>query len=240
MIYFLASKPLNYKTKRLNPANGFIKLLTQHLSSEVRALFVCADPQAYDFNDCYAADVKEAFEVEGIIFSSCEVLDNRTAYQAVRLVERADLIFLAGGHVPTQNAFLNSINLANLLKNNKQVLVGTSAGSMNAAECVYAQPEEPGEGISKDYRRFLNGLGITKVQLIPHYQETKDYLLDGLRLFEDITYPDSVGHTFYAICDGGYLYGNGSEERIFGEAFRIKDGVLSHISSDNGVYQFRK
>ena len=42
------------------------------------------------------------------------------------------------------------------------------------------------------------------------------------------------------ICDGSYLYGNGSEEKVFGEVFRIKDGVLSHISSDNGIYQFRK
>ena len=231
---------MDYKTKHLNPANGFINLLKQHLSSEVRALFICADPQAYDFNDCYAADVKEAFEVEGIIFSSCEVLDNRTAYQAGRLVERADLIFLAGGHVPTQNAFLNSIDLANLLKNSQQVLVGTSAGSMNVAELVYAQPEEAGEVISKDYQRFLAGLGITQVQLIPHYQETKHHILDGLRVFEDITYPDSNGRCFYAICDGSFLYGNGTVETIYGEAYRIKNGALSQINAENETYQFRK
>lgn len=111
---------------------------------------------------------------------------------------------------------------------------------MNAAELVYAQPEEAGEAISKDYQRFLAGLGITQVQLIPHYQETKHHILDGLRVFEDITYPDSNGRCFYAICDGSFLYGNGTVETIYGEAYRIKNGALSQINAENETYQFRK
>lgn len=116
------------------------------------------------------------------------LLDNQTANQASSLVVEADLIFLVGRYVPTQNAFLNSVGMRELLQSSDKLVIGSSAGSMNTAELVYAQPEEAGEAISKDYQRFLAGLGITQVQLIPHYQETKHHMLDGLRVFEDITY----------------------------------------------------
>lgn len=238
MVYFLASNPIIYAKKRLNPANGFVSRLKHHLPSNVNALFVCSDPKDTVFTDQSALDVKEVFEEEGITFENYAVLDSRTAQQTSMLVTAANLIFLAGGHVPTQNDFFQSINLGKCLQNSDKVIIGSSAGSMNAASVVYAQPEEAGEGISKTYNRFLNGLGITDVQLIPHYQETKHHVLDGLRIFEDITYPDSKGRCFYAICDGSYLYGNQTGEKIYGEAYRIQDGILSQISADNDSYQF--
>ena len=107
MIYFLASNPIIYEKRRLNPANGFVNLLKEHLPSKFSALFVCSDPNDNTFTDQYAADVKTAFEAESMTFEKYAVLDNLTANQASSLVAEADLIFLAGGHVPTQNAFLN-------------------------------------------------------------------------------------------------------------------------------------
>ncbi len=62
--------------------------------------------------------------------------------------------------------------------------------------------------------------------LLPHYQDTKDSYLDGKRLFEDITYPDSMGHTFIAIPDGSYLYSEDGKEELMGEYFVISDGGI--------------
>ena len=106
---------------------------------------------------------------------------------------------------------------------------------MNGAELVYAQPEEEGEAIDPAYLRFLPGLGLTKVMLLPHYQEVKDDVLDGLRLFEEITYPDSMGRCFYAIPDGSYLFIENGREELRGEAYRIRDGLLKQISEDGGI-----
>ena len=64
------------------------------------------------------------------------------------------------------------------------MIFGISAGSMNSAEEVYAQPELDGESLDPDYKRFITGLGLTKTKLIPHYQDIKDRFLDGKRLFE--------------------------------------------------------
>lgn len=103
------------------------------------------------------------------------------------------MLILAGGHVPTQNKFFERIRLKEHINNFDGILIGISAGTMNCAEVVYAQPELEGESIDKKYERFLSGLGITNFMILPHYQDIKDDILDGQHLFEDITYPDSYG-----------------------------------------------
>ena len=100
---------------------------------------------------------------------------------------------------------------------------------MNSAEVVYAQPELEGESVDKNYQRFLPGLGLTKLMVLPHYQDIKDDMLDGRRLFEDITYPDSVGREFYALEDGSYFLVENNETTLFGAAYRIKDGAIKQI-----------
>ena len=110
------------------------------------------------------------------------------------------------------------------------VVLGISAGSMNMAEVVYAQPEEPGES-GPDYQRFLPGLGLTDIQICPHYQKVRDYRVDGLRLFEDITYPDSMGNCFYALPDGSYVYQDENQCLLCGEGYRICDGVMYRLTN---------
>ena len=56
-------------------------------------------------------------------------------------------------------------------------------------------------------------------------------MLDGLRVMEDIAYPDSQGQAFYALVDGSYLYLDNGIEKLCGEAYLITDGELSQISS---------
>ena len=94
---------------------------------------------------------------------------------------------------------------------------------------VYAQPELEGESIDKEYERFLSGLGITNLMILPHYQDIKDDILDGQRLFEDITYSDSYGREFYALEDGSYFLIENKSITLFGAAHLIKDGNIKQI-----------
>ena len=98
-----------------------------------------------------------------------------------------------------------------------------------------AQPEEPGEADSETYRKFIPGLGLTKYNILPHYQAVKDDYVDGKRLFEDITFPDSIGHIFYAIVDGTYLLQTEDRAEIHGEAYRISDGTMTRIGSEGDI-----
>ena len=60
----------------------------------------------------------------------------------------------------------------------------------------------------------------------------QDDILDGLRLFEDITYADSMGNTFYAIPDGSYIVCDADGTVLFGEGYRLQDGVMEQIAED--------
>jgi len=136
---------------------------------------------------------------------------------------------LGGGHVPTQNRFLEEINLRSILAHYSGVIMGISAGSMNCADIVYAQPEESGESIDPNYKRFIKGLGLTQTQILPHYQKVCHNILDGKRLYEDITLSDSLGHTFYVLVDGSYLIRENGTEIIRGESYKISNGTIKKI-----------
>ena len=228
---FLTSSPMLSDTEELNPANGFIDKLKSSLPDRCNALFVSSDPDDYIHMDRFAGSVKAAFETAGFPFSGFTVLDRRNQGSAKNLVDHADFIILAGGHVPTQNKFFSQISLRDLLRSYDKIVMGISAGSMNSADVVYAQPELEGEVIDAGYQRFLTGLDLTKTMILPHYQMIKDNILDGMRIIEDITYPDSQGRKFYALTDGSYLYIDNGQEEICGEAYLIADGKTTQISA---------
>lgn len=230
MTAFITSSPFREDVDRptFSNENGFVDRIRQALLPYPRCLYICSSPDRHDLNCRFGADVFMAFANMGIHFSAYDVLDNTNAHRAEELVKKADFIVLAGGHVPTQNAFFIKIGLRQLLQNHPGVVMGISAGSMNSADIVYSQPEEPGES-ALDFPRFIPGLGLTKYQILPHYQKVKDYVLDGKRLFEDITYADSVGQTFYALPDFSYIVDDGANAILYGEGYRIQDGILERF-----------
>ena len=67
---------------------------------------------------------------------------------------------------------------------------------------------------------------------MPHYQETKDNMIDGQLLYEDVTLPDSMGRCFLALVDGSYVLCCGGETELRGEAYAIGDGELRQISGE--------
>ena len=235
MTLFLTSSPCIYKHSpaTLNPANGFFKRIRSKLPPAPRTLFVASSPADHDKTDFYSGDMAGAFERAGIPMTGWQILDDLTADRARELVAWSDFIILMGGHVPTQNAFFNKIGLRELLKGYPGVIMGISAGTMNAAETVYAQPEEPGES-SPSFRRFYPGLGLTTVNICPHYQEVieKNMTVDGIPIYPDITAADSMGHTFHIFPDGTYLYRDEQEYAIYGKCLRMKDGILELLSED--------
>ena len=235
MIAFLTSSHNIEGQPDLNPANGFAAELLKAVPRPCRGLAVCSDPDDYERTDFFCHSVREGFEVGGVVFSDYRILDRRNQSRAAELIQCADLIILMGGHVPTQNRFFAEIQLRELLKNYDGVIVGISAGSMNSAGVVYAQPELEGEAVSSEYRRFLPGLDLTKIMILPHYQKIKDDVLDGLRLFEDITFADSMGRKFYVLPDGSYLYLRDGREELRGAAWLIEDGAMRKISEDGDV-----
>lgn len=225
MTLFLTSSPCDNNVPEgldlpciFDARNGFVENLRASVEPGAQLLIIASDPDAFA-----AAEI----ELEDVC-----VLDSRNAGDAAELVAQSGVILLSGGHVPTENAFFASIALRNLLADFDGVIIGISAGSMNCADTVYAQPEEPGEAVDPDYQRFIPGLGLTTRNILPHYNQVKDNVLDGLRLFEDITAADSTGHTFYILPDGSYILARDGEEMLCGEAWLMHNGVLEKLTED--------
>ena len=177
--------------------------------------------------------------MSGLSVSSAAVCDGRRP-ELVKSLSEFDVIILSGGHVPTQNAFFEAISLDHYIRGFTGIVIGISAGTMNCAITVYAHPELEGEAVDPDYQRYCKGLGLTEYMILPHYQKIKNDVLDGLRVFEDIAYPDSMGKRFYALCDGSYILQEGCCAVLRGEAYEIADGVLTKISSDNDIVDLKE
>lgn len=213
-------------------ANNLVENLKARWPGQARVLIIAADPDDIGKSESYRSAFLYAFPFHGMAIERCSLWDCRNEDAAMQL-EDYDVIILSGGHVPTQNTFMRHIGLKEKLRRFHGIVIGISAGTMNCAETVYAHPELDGEAADPDYQRFLPGLGLTNRMILPHYQTIKEDVLDGLRVFEDIAYPDSHGREFYALNDGSYIISENGTETLYGEARRIKDGHIAVICNNN-------
>ena len=235
MIAFLTSTlgdfyMMDEMTVGLVEKNGFVENLRRIWQGELRGLFISADPQDFFGNDRMRDEFFRAFGDAGLPFSSLDICDDRSP--VINDISKMDVLILGGGHVPTENRFLEKINLFDKISEFDGIFLSLSAGSMNSAKLVYSIPELEGEAIDPSYNRWLRGLGITECMMLPHYQYFKGVYLDGLHVVRDITIPDSFGKKIYAMPDGSYIMCRDGEEFIFGEAHLISDGEVNQICRD--------
>ena len=209
--------------------NAFVENIRNHWKPDSRLVVICSDPYNFALNDEMCDTFTKCFNYHGMSVSSSIMLDSRNERDAGRILALSDAVMLGGGHVPTQHEFFERIGLKKLLREYTGVIMGVSAGSMNCTDPVYAQPELPGESIDPDYRRFIPGLGLSRIQVLPHYQMVRDNMLDGKRLYEDITFGDSFGRSFYVLVDGSYVMRRGDEYTLWGEGYLIRDGSMTQI-----------
>lgn len=237
MITFLTSSPTgpldNSRTvDGFDDKNRLVINLRRRWKDGARCLLLPADPNDPEFNDIIRDDMSRILNWRGFPHSDFEVWDcRRTDYPKETLLSY-DFVLLGGGHVPTQNAFFQKTGLREKMRGFKGIVMGISAGTMNCADKVYAQPELPGESIDPQYVRWLEGLDLTKLNILPHYQAVRKSRLDGKRLFEDITSADSMGHSFLVLPDGSYVLGENGHETLYGEAWRMIDGHMEKICRD--------
>ena len=228
---YRSEEPLDYTG--FNPANGMKEELRRFWTDDARCLLISAFPEEYELNDRMRGDYERIVRDSGLPASCMDIADMRNGEEKADALLTYDFVILGGGHVPTENAFFKSIGLAEKFREYQGIVMGISAGTMNCARVVYAQPEMPGEATDPFYERFIPGLGLTEYHIIPHFNAVRNDYIDGMRLIEDIAFSDSMGRTFYALTDGSYLLQTEDSAEIRGEAYMIRDGILSQIC-DNG------
>lgn len=211
--------------------NKILDNLKKYIKKYDNFLYVASDENNYDLTDEYAKKTFQSFEMT-LKFKNYAILDGRTKDNAKGLIDNADFILLAGGHVPTQNDFFIKIKLKELIKEVDTVICGISAGSMNCAENVYCPPELEGEALNPNFKKYLKGLDLTKLNIYPHYNEEKYTILDGLFLFDDVIFSDSYKTEILVLNDGSYVLVDDNTSTVYGESFVLKNGKLTKICSD--------
>ena len=212
-------------------SNGMLEKIKAIWPRSATVLLISADPEDFAANDLTLYCFKNAFKLSGLGVSKIAICDGRNP-EAADEISKTDVLLFVGGHVPTQNKFMKAIRLKERLAGFGGVILALSAGSMNCAENVYSCPELEGEATDPNYNRRLSGLGITDVNILPHFQYFRGVELDGLRFVEDIALADSFGGEIIALNDGGYIYIDGEKTTVFGEAYSLKDGEISQICAD--------
>lgn len=242
MIVFLTSSPGGACFENgeevlceIESKNQFSVELKKVWKENAKCLMISSSPDDVQMNDHIKELFSQALPMSGFSLSEIEIWDRRNSDEMKEKMLEYDVIILCGGHLPTQNKFFQEIELADSIHDFDGTLIGISAGTMNSAQLVYAIPELEGEALDKNFKRFLLGLGLTDIMVIPHYQYLKDVILDGMNMITEIAFGDSKGRTFYALPDGSYLKITDGKTLLYGEAYAIKDGKLVQINEDDEV-----
>lgn len=234
---FLTSSPFgpldnSYEVEGLDPKNGFPDLVRERWKEDARVLIISAFPADIPANMEMRSFMEQALEISDLSLSAVDIWDDRTEEYSREALCSYDVIFLGGGHVPTENVYFDRIGLRDMIRDFEGMIIGISAGTMNAAETVYAQPEEEGEALDPDYERFIPGLGLTDINILPHLQMIAGMELDGMKIIEEISLGDSFGHDFLAIPDGSFVLIEEGLSTLYGEGWQIKDGQMRQICSE--------
>lgn len=232
MSIFLCSSPTRELDREhplpvLDERNGLIERLKERWKTPARCLMIAADPEAFRGNDEMTEFYRQATVHAGLPVAAFDLWDARHPGLSKEQFCAYDVVFLAGGHVPTEWEWFSVISLPELLQGFDGLVIGTSAGSMNAAETVYACPECEEESEDPNYPLFFPGLGLAKCMMVPHYQKVYDTWLDGRRLIDDIVRSHSFGRRFLIIPDGTYVLAEQGRETVYGEAYLMTDGKFS-------------
>lgn len=238
-----------YVPKPLDESYSFGANLRKYWKKKTVFLHFTSSPDNDIVNDHVARKLKDSFSLSGFnidefICFDYRYIDNyarRTGCEGkdapnlalLEAINKCDILYLAGGHAPTQNRFMKECGLKEIIEDGlceNKVIIALSAGSVNSAREVYLIPELVGES-RISFERFTSGLGLTDIQIIPHSDYEKTVTLDGRKLVNDIIANDSYGKRFYLISDGSYFMIRNGITEFFGRGEIIEDGVISPLRS---------
>lgn len=196
-----------------------------------KCLIISAAPDNHQINDEHLAVFTKSFKRAWILFDSIEMCDSRNP-ELVTKINDYSLVFLMGGHAPTQNKFFKDIDLKKYIVSYNGILLTLSAGSMNCAKEVYMMPEEAEEFDISISERLVPGLGLTTIQMVPHFQYLRTLEIDGQKLIDDFVAGESIGMNFTGVCDGSYYRIDTAKQEsiLYGEAYSISNKKIRPLS----------
>lgn len=207
-----------------------LKLVAPKINTLV---FIASNPDGVEKTELYANTVFNALNLDDFEIKNSIIIDHRFIGDIEQTILSADVVYLLGGHVPTQNNYLKEICLDKILAKYNGIVIGQSAGSMNLAKTVYAPPECI-EDLSDDYEKSFSGVGLTNIRVMPHMGSAFDDNVDGQgKSTYDYCIEDSYNFPVYGIYDYGFIEINDNgESTAYGKTLLIKNGECIELCGD--------
>ncbi len=223
----------NRTPTKLNNTNHFVDRLRRACPRINTITYIASSPADYTKCDEHCNRLMANLKLDGFAPKKMYLVDYRCNFDIRQAIMSSDIVFLTGGHVPTQNKFMKEIGLREILADYQGVVIGQSAGSMNSADIVYVQPEEPEDFADKNFQIQITGLGLTRINVMPHINNAHTFQYDGVSVY-DMCLEDSKKIYHYGIVDSGFIEIDDSRAVSFGETWLFKDGVAKKLC-DNGM-----
>ncbi|OPJ58231.1 Type 1 glutamine amidotransferase-like domain-containing protein [Clostridium oryzae] len=156
-------------------SDEFSKVLNTYIKAGMNFVFVASEfENIHEKTDWYCNHFLEMFRNCGITFGSVDIIDSRiTRKKAQETVRNADVLWLSGGDTPTQFAYLKSYGLIPYIREQKGVIIGMSAGSINMTRTAICSLT-----CDHDKLEIYEALGLVEFSIEPHLD--KDNITDEL------------------------------------------------------------
>lgn len=213
-------------------SNHFIDRLKLAVPKIKTFVFIASNPDGFEKTTDYANTIVQALNLDDFGIEKLIVIDHRFSDNIEDSILSADVVFLAGGNVPTQNNYFKEIDLKSILDKYHGVLIGQSAGSMNCNKLVYAQPEEDEEFEDKNFVRKIEGLGLVNFTIMPHMNSADEEDEFGHPSVMQMCLEDSYDIPHYGICDYGFIEISNDKAISYGKTLLIKNGECIQLCGD--------
>ena len=198
--------------------NDTAEMLDKKIKKRERFVFVASEfCKIHEKTDRYFHIFLGMLKDIGIEFSHSCVLDGRMSIDEARMaVEKADVIWLAGGDTPTQFGYLKDYGLVDLLKDHKGVVIGMSAGSINMAKTAICTLS-----CGHSEQIIYEGIGRAEVSVEPHF--------DIANVSEELL-ELSEKYVIYGLPDDGVIAVTDGNVEFFGEVYELKNREIRKVT----------
>ncbi len=198
--------------------DDFSRLLKKYIKTGTNFVFVASKfEDIHDKTDWYCNHFLKMFSNCGITFGSSDVIDSRMSKETAQdKVRNADVLWLAGGDTPTQFAYLKSYELIPYIREQKGVIIGMSAGSINMGKMAVCT-------VTCEHNKLeiYEAIGLVEFSVEPHFD--KDNITDELLELSE-KYP------LYGICDDSAIICTEDNTTYIGDVFLIDSRHITRVS----------
>lgn len=194
--------------------DDFISCVKEYYHNNGSFVFIASDFTEHSKTDRHLDAFLSMFGNSGIVFNEVYIIDDRiTREKALQYIEKANIVWIAGGDTLKQIAYLKEYNLIPALQSREGITIGMSAGSINMAKRVV---------LAKDIAynvpelSIYDGIGLVDINIEPHLDSaSKDHMKD--------IYEASQYSAIYGIYDNTFIKITNDTMDIYGTYFKYED-----------------